>query len=337
MGRWRMVTRPTVLSISGGKDSAALALHLRELGVEPAARIWMDTGWEHPDTYRYIDEVLEPSLGAITRLRVDVPVLPGFEGAVAELEAMLGGRPSPMVRLCIWKGFFPGQGTRWCTQALKTVPAARFLASLDEDVLNAVGVRAEESASRAKMPEREPMPRVEVPPVVRSDGEGRWIDLDHVEQWRPLLRWTVQDVVEIHRRHALPMNPLYRDGSSRVGCWPCIFASKDDLRQLARDDERVEVLRRLESIVGDRAKVRRTERSAAGEKQRVPMPPPTWFQVRDPVAGAGSMHACQPIDRVLEWASTARGGRQIEAFAPPSSDWACSRWGYCETRPKEGS
>lgn len=326
--------RPVIVSISGGKDSAALALHLRELGIEPAARIWMDTGWEHPDTYRYIDEVLEPALGSITRLRVDVPMLAGLEAEIAELEAMLGGRPSPMVRLCIWKGCFPGQATRWCTQSLKTVPAARFLDGLDGDVLNAVGVRAEESQSRAKMPEREPMPRVEVPPVVRLAGEGRWIELDHVEQWRPLLRWTVQDVVEIHRRHALPMNPLYRTGASRVGCWPCIFASKDELRMLAKDDARVEVLRRLEAIVGERAAARRVERRAAGEEQRKEMPPPAWFQVRDPLAGAGAMHACQPINRVLQWASTARGGRQIEAFGPPSADWACSRWGYCETRAK---
>lgn len=326
---------PIILSISGGKDSAALALHLRELGVEPAARIWMDTGWEHADTYRYIDEVLEPALGPIARLRVDVPVLAGFEAEVDELETMLGGRPSPMVRLCVWKGYFPGQGTRWCTQALKTVPAARFLAGCEEDVKNAVGVRAQESASRAKMPEREPMSRVEVPPAVRLAGEDRWIDLDHVEQWRPLLRWSEQDVVDIHRRHGLPLNPLYRAGASRVGCWPCIFARKDELRLLAKDDTRVEVLRRLEAIVGQRTATRKTERQAVGKEQRKEMPPPAWFQIRDPLSRTGTLHACQPIDHVLKWAATARGGRQIEAFAPPASDWACSRWGYCETSPQK--
>ena len=96
------------------------------------------------------------------------------------------------------------------------------------------------------------------------------------------------------------------------------------------------MLRRLEEIVGARAVERKEARQAAGEEQKKVMPPPTWFQVRDPVVGAGAMHACQPIDRVLEWAATRRGGRQLEAYAPPSADWACSRWGYCETRPKEG-
>lgn len=351
MGRWRMVTKPTVLSISGGKDSAALALHLRELGIEPAARVWMDTGWEHEATYRYIDEVLEPALGPITRLRVEVPLAPGWEEPTLELEAMLG-RVSPMVRLCVWKGAFPGQGTRWCTQALKTVPAARYLAGLDDDVQNAVGIRAEESRARAGYAEREPMPRVEVNPVVRLPGEGRWIDLDHVEQWRPILQWTVEDVVAIHRRHGLPMNPLYRLGASRVGCWPCIFANKDDLRVLAdHGGARLEVLRRLELLVSEKAQVRKEARVARGEADRKVMPPLCWFMVRDPlmrekwkaeqggIESDETMHLCVPVDQVLAWARTRRGGLQmdLEAFGAPDRDWACSRWGYCETRPKEGS
>jgi len=36
----------TVLSLSGGKDSTAAALWLREQGI-PHVRLFMDTGWEH--------------------------------------------------------------------------------------------------------------------------------------------------------------------------------------------------------------------------------------------------------------------------------------------------
>ena len=44
--RENLAKRKVVCSISGGKDSAAMALWLTEQGVEVDARIFMDTGWE---------------------------------------------------------------------------------------------------------------------------------------------------------------------------------------------------------------------------------------------------------------------------------------------------
>lgn len=327
--------RDVVVSVSGGKDSTAASLHLAEQGIEHR-RIYMDTGWEHASHYEHLD-LLEEHLGPIIRLRQPVPVLEGFEDEVAELEAMIGVE-SPMVRLCIWKGCFPGQGTRWCTSHLKTVPAARWLAAQDGEVVNVVGIRREESTRRAQMPEWESMGRVEVNPAIRLEGETRWIELDHVEQWRPLVDWTEEDVVAIHARHDAPLHPLYRQGASRVGCWPCIFAAnKTDLRLWADlDPGRVELLRRLEAIVERRWRERIEARGDELSEW-----PPTWFQARDPVAIAewqrehpdddgSKRHLCLPVDRAIEWANTAHGGRQALLFAPPARDWACSRWGFCE-------
>lgn len=369
------------MSLSGGKDSAAASLLLHEHGIAHR-RLCMDTGWEHEDTYRYLDEVLEPALGPIDRVAAQVPVLEGYEEPVAEIEAMLG-RPSPMVRLCLWKGCFPGQGTRWCTSCLKHEPSALFFEHLDE-VVNVVGIRRGESIKRSQAPEWEAMERVRL--STWQPGGARRIELDHVEQFRPLVDWDVVDVVAIHKRHDLPLNPLYRKGAPRVGCLPCIFASKDDIRLLGElDPVRIEVLRLLERLVNDRAQRRRATR-----KNRHILQPPTWFQARDPVAlealrheapdmalptsmieaqrfaianrpavtltdidldpdylegdaeeeeaGEGvpvesRRHLCIPIDRAIEWARTSRGGRQFELFAPPNRDWACSRFGYCETRP----
>lgn len=332
----RIGTRDVVVSVSGGKDSAAACLHLRELGI-PFTAMFMDTGWEHASTYRYIDDVLEPRFGPIVRLRQPVAVAPGAEGFVAELEAMLG-HESPMVRLCIGKGCFPGQGTRWCTACLKAVPAARWLADRD-DTVNVVGIRREESEKRKGAFEWEAMPDAEVNPIVRLPGEGVWFRLAHVEQWRPLVEWTEEDVVRVHQRHGLPLNPLYRLGAGRVGCWPCIFARKTDIKLLAATDPgRVAVIRRLEEIVQQFARVRI---EASGRTKETP--PPTWFQARDPVAldawrqdhgvgDDGGPHLCISIDRAIEWARTARGGRQFEMFGPADRDWACSRFGFCETR-----
>lgn len=49
------------------------------------------------------------------------------------------------------------------------------------------------------------------------------------EVWRPILSWTEQQVVDIHRRHGLPPHPLYLLGAERVGCWPCIYVRKAEM------------------------------------------------------------------------------------------------------------
>ena len=335
--------RDVVVSLSGGKDSAAACLHLLELGI-PHRRVYMDTGWEDRTVYQHLD-VLEERLGEVVRLRQEVPILPGYEAEIGELESMIGVDNSPMVRLCVWKGCFPGQGTRWCTSHLKVVPVARWFAAQDGDVVNVVGIRRAESQSRSTALEWEPMTAVSVNPVVREPGEGTKIDLSHVEQWRPLVDWTVEDVIAIHARHDLPLAQLYRQGATRVGCWPCIYAAnKEDLRAFSSDTDRIEVVRRLEVIVGRRWRERIEARGESVDDKS----PPTWFQARDPVAldqwradhpeagpEDGKRHLGIPIDRAIEWANTARGGRQRLLFAPPQRDWACAKWGFCEMSDKE--
>jgi hypothetical protein len=45
----------------------------------------------------------------------------------------------------------------------------------------------------------------------------------------------------------------------------------------------------------------------------------------------GDTGACWPIDKVVDWSRTARGGRQRELFAASAADEGCMRWGMCET------
>ena len=64
----RLRGRRVIASISGGKDSAAMSLYLRELGIEHE-RVFLDTGWESPITYEYLREELPKAIGPITWLR----------------------------------------------------------------------------------------------------------------------------------------------------------------------------------------------------------------------------------------------------------------------------
>jgi 3'-phosphoadenosine 5'-phosphosulfate sulfotransferase (PAPS reductase)/FAD synthetase len=267
-----------VASVSGGKDSTSMCLHLQELGIEHE-RIFMDTGWEHQATYEYLRGPLTKALGPITELR----------------------GPLGMADLCRKKGMFPSRLRRFCTSELKVLPAIAYVHELldaGHDVINAVGIRSAESRARQHLPEAD-----------WSGDFGCWV-------WRPILHWSVQDVIDIHARHGLAPNPLYLAGHSRVGCWPCIHANKSQLRLLAGDAERAGELRRLEREVGDAAEARGAER-------------PFFFQANGALRSEGRVGRGVPIDDVLRWAITAHGGRQYELIhddgEPP-----CMAWGLCD-------
>ncbi len=278
----RINGRRIVASVSGGKDSAAMSLWLTEQGIEHD-RVFLDTGWEHEKTYSYLRGELTDKLGPITEIKA----------------------PLLMEDLIIKKGMFPSRVRRFCTQELKVKPIIAYLAQLMEtgtDVINAVGIRAGESVSRSKMLEWE------------------WQDGFDCEVWRPLIAWSEAQVIAIHARHGLPPNPLYLMGASRVGCWPCIYARKAEIRLIAdKDPDRIVRLRVLEERVGVAARAR------AAAKGQTLVSDPAWFQ-----APLGTSGAAWPIGRVVEWSRTGKGGRQMELFAPQHEE-GCVRWGLCET------
>ena len=290
----KIAGRRVVASISGGKDSAAMSLYLTELGIDHD-RVFMDTGWEHEGTYAYLRGPLTEKLGAIKEI-VNVKY------------------PNGMVDLVIKKGMFASRMQRFCTQELKVFPMRDHIRSIQDagnEVLNTVGIRRAESEARSKMPEWE------------------WNDTMDCEVWRPLIHWTEQDVIDIHRRHGLSPNPLYLKGAERVGCWPCVFARKSEIRFLAENEpERIDFIRDLEEKVAQRP----SERYAAkGETfESLGFVRPAFFQEK--TGGSGRPW---PIDEAVKWAKTARGGKQFELFAANESDAGCMRWGLCETNPEK--
>jgi len=70
--------RQVIASVSGGKDSTAMCLHLQELGI-PFRPVFMDTGWETAETYQYLREYLPGRIGEITWLRSEVELPPERE------------------------------------------------------------------------------------------------------------------------------------------------------------------------------------------------------------------------------------------------------------------
>ena len=109
-----------ILSLSGGKDSAALAVYMRDR-VPDMEYIFHDTEKELPETYEYLSR-LEAYLGRkITRTRPDV----SFDKW-----------------LDVFGGMIPSNHRRWCTKLLKLKPFESYVG--DDPVINYVGIRADE-------------------------------------------------------------------------------------------------------------------------------------------------------------------------------------------------
>lgn len=301
--RDRIAGREVVVSVSGGKDSTAVCIALEAAGV-PFRAVTMDTGWEAAETYEYLHGPWADRFGAPEVLRVGEPLPAGYEAAVLAIEAALG-RESDMVRICVRKGMLPSRIRRWCTDELKVRPVRRYLQAVPGAV-NAIGVRADESRSRADAEAWEPAP---------------WDE--SVAVWRPLLRWTEADVIAAHADAGMLPNPLYLRGARRVGCWPCVMARKGEIAHIAtRDPGRVRALAMLEALV-TRVRVDRH-----GDAR-----PAGWFQNPRPRRDAdGRLYpgegACWPIGRVVDWATTSD---QLDLYGELYGDDAsCMRWGLCE-------
>lgn len=116
-----------LLGISGGKDSAALAIYMKDK--YPALDIeyyTCDTGKELEETYELIIN-LENYLGKKITLLQGAP----------------GSNEDPFDHyLKLYGGFLPSSNARWCTKKLKIEPFEKFVG--DDLVISYVGIRGDE-------------------------------------------------------------------------------------------------------------------------------------------------------------------------------------------------
>lgn len=308
-----------LVSMSGGKDSTATAIvALETMPRDCLYFAFADTGNEHPLTYQYID-YLESALGIrIARLRrdftaewqhrlewlqSDAPRIgnarnpPRGEAEIARVLKVFERGPTgnPYLDLCIIKGRFPSRRAQFCTQFMKTEPLTDHALTLRDThaaLWSWQGVRRNESAARSRLSEFEAL------------GAGMFIN-------RPIARWNASDTFDAMRAYGIDPNPLYKLGMNRVGCMPCINASKAEIAEIAaRFPEHIDRIEEWEAAV-----------SAASWRQESSFFP-SPDNSRDRV-GRG-------IRQTVEWAMTARGGRQFDIFKALAPVGCSSSYGLCE-------
>lgn len=210
---------------------------------------------------------------------------------------------NPFLDLCMWKGRFPSRKAQFCTEKLKRDIAVEFQLSLIElgyTVVSWQGVRRDESENRKDTKKFEYV------------GGGLYI-------YRPVVDLSAEQVFAICRAFGLKPNPLYLQDMSRVGCMPCVNASKHELAQIAaRFIEHINRIFTWEELVALCSK-----RQAATF-----MPAPSGKKL---VTNKKAYSNENNIYAVIMWAKTTRGGKQFDLLAPAEDLTVCSSaYGLCE-------
>jgi 3'-phosphoadenosine 5'-phosphosulfate sulfotransferase (PAPS reductase)/FAD synthetase len=278
------MSESNLVSFSTGKDSVATMLCAIEQQADNLSGVFCDTGNEHPAVYEYLEYFQQATGIKIKTLRQN-------------FSAWWWRRRDYVRDLCIIKGRFPSRRAQFCTQYLKSEPATEYAMELIEQfgsVVSWQGVRAEESPGRAKLPERE------------DKGGGYSI-------YRPIHKWTAEQVFAIHSKHGIKPNPLYKQGMGRVGCMPCVNANKNEILEISkRFPEQIERINEWENAV-----------SLASKRSNS-----TFF------AAPGENETARErgnIYQVVQWSQTKRGGKLLDMFRVNDEILACSSaYGLCE-------
>ena len=221
-----------IVSFSGGKDSQACLIQaVNKYGADKIEAVFCDTGWEHPDTYQHITDVC--SLLNVKLVTVRSKKYDGF------------------VDMAIKRKRFPSTTRRFCTSVLKIMPMIDYILTLTEPCLIVQGIRAKESADRAKLPYEcnyfgEYFERIT---VIRKGKEVqkwkqdyrrkdivRWCEQYDASVLRPIFQWNAQEVIDYILDANQKPNPLYSRGFSRVGCYPCVMCRKQEVKLISQEE-----------------------------------------------------------------------------------------------------
>jgi 3'-phosphoadenosine 5'-phosphosulfate sulfotransferase (PAPS reductase)/FAD synthetase len=223
---------------SGGKDSEAMALatsrfldEVRHAG--PRVLIHADLGQiEHADSLPQCRRLAE-------RLGLELIVVRRKKGGMIERwEQRWSDNVARYVNLeCVtlitpWSS----KSMRFCTSELKVDQITRALATRfhGRQIINAVGLRREESDDRAQKPISQEQKK-----LLRKGGRGG-------RDWYPILDWPIEEVLLEHERSGFGLHYGYRiNGNKRISCSVCVLSSLHDLQASLKDERNHDSYRRV--------------------------------------------------------------------------------------------
>lgn len=272
------------VSVSGGKDSTACYIKaIKEFGKNGFRAVFADTTHEHPVTVNYVKNM---------HIIFDGPEVEIVKADFADRLAKKDKKPSKLgelfADLIAWKGRAPSTKAQFCTEHLKMKPIRDWILRErgDRPSIGYVGIRWEESPRRKKM---------------KKEMLNEYMDSLTIH---PIIDWKECQVFNFIKQHG-EVNPLYAEGFTRVGCFPCIHARKKEVGQLPQ--WAWERLARYEKVVNR-----------------------SWFPsgILPGTRGTGKIPT---LEEVRKWSRTKYGGKEADPSIGEKDVPSCmSTWGVCE-------
>lgn len=193
-----------VINFSGGKDSCAMLAYLCENYPDVRKHVILaDTGWEHEDVVQWCE-------GIVARYGLTLNVTRNKNKTFLEMVER--------------RGKFPGMKHRQCTSDLKRNPIQTWIRQNvpGKMVVNCMGLRAAESAGRAKAK------KLKINAAMTNNKRTVW-------DWLPIHGWSDEEVFAYLAERNIPLHPVYNH-LRRFSCRVCIFSSVHDVQQVAKHD-----------------------------------------------------------------------------------------------------
>lgn len=239
-----------VFALSGGKDSVAAALALKEAGARPDQIMFIHHEVDGREGSTLMDWAASPGYCRAFADHFGAPLISswregGFEGEMLRDNATTGAvnyelagevtrlPPSdhaPLGTRLAFPQVAADLSVRWCSAVLKIDVADRVLRNhpmfQNSRTLFVTGERAEESPQRARYA------AFEAHRADRRAGKAK----RHIDHLRPVLYWSEEEVWAIMQRHGIRPHPAYDAGFGRLSCRNCIFAGESQLATLSLFD-----------------------------------------------------------------------------------------------------
>jgi len=186
------VNKPVSVSYSGGKDSLATLLLVKEVIKE--FDVWfVDTGLEFPETLENVKKVVD-------KYNLNIKTISAEDA--------------------FWKNVdkfgMPSMESRWCCKICKLGPITQLIEkNYENGVLTFIGQRKYESAARASSEH-----------IWKNPWIGNQVSASPIQNWTALHVW-----LYLFWKNA-PYNKLYEKGYDRIGCWLCPSANLADFKNL---------------------------------------------------------------------------------------------------------
>ena len=208
---------------SGGKDSQAMYAVLKQIIPDNQLKVI------HAD----LGDVEWPGVKQHIRDNIDSPLIIAqardIDGNDTDLFTMIRKRRVSLDA----KGkntapAFPSSAARFCTSDLKTGPIWREIRQDGHDlVVNCVGIRSQESKSRAK--------KVAQRGTLNLNKKNTNSKREAYDWW-PIADGSIEQGWDEIKEAGQTPHPAYASGNERLSCQFCIFGSRNDLRHARQEN-----------------------------------------------------------------------------------------------------